>query len=247
MATSTVESPILDSVNWGLHNYLDHRSQLNSHRMLLGAEWAFLKTHLLQHWRCSIVRFISWMMITHRASLLDRCTRLSSDSHVEWLVNTTQSEWCPRRYGRSPHQTEGLIFWNAILFLMRHFSSPPSLPLPFPLFLCLLVLLLLFFPPLVFFPSPLFQHLCSLCAVIVFSIDLVSLLFPLHDCPQPPPSPPPPHYHLNIIVLLFSSLIFWKRRKKRKRIREGKCEIPNHYLPPLPPFCNFFRIFVLSY
>ena len=103
-----------------------HRSQLNSHWMLLGAEWAFLKTHLLQHWRCSIVKSISWMMITHRASLLDRCTRLSSDSHVEWLVNTTQSEWCPRRYGRSPHQTKGLIFWNAIPFLMRHFSSTSS-------------------------------------------------------------------------------------------------------------------------
>ena len=36
-----------------------HRSQLNSHWMLLGAEWAFLKTHLLQHWRCSIVKSIS--------------------------------------------------------------------------------------------------------------------------------------------------------------------------------------------
>ena len=123
---------------------------------------------------------------------------------------------------------------------MRHFSStsssfssfsplpPPPCP-PSPLL-----------PPSCFFPSPLFQHLCSLCAVIVFSIGLVSLLFPLHHCPQPPP-PPLHHRHLNIIVLLFSSLSFWKKRKKRKRIREGRCEIPNHYLPPLPPSRNFFH------
>ena len=186
-------------------------------------------------------------MITHRASLLDRCTRLSSDGHVARMVSehhtvrvVSKKIWQKPTLDQRSHLlkchtfSHETLLLHLLLFLFLFPSSSASLSS-----------FSSSSPLLFFFPSPLFQHLCSLCDVIVFSIGLVSLLSPLHHCPQPPPSPP--HYHLNIIVLLFSSLSFWKRRKKRKRIREGRCEIPNHYLPPLPPSRNFFCIFVLSY
>lgn len=171
-----------------------HRSQLNSHWMLLGAEWAFLKTHLLQHWRCSIVKSISWMMITHRASLLDRCTRLSSDSHVARMVSehhtvrvVSKKIWQKPTLDQRSHLlkchtfSHETLLLHLLLFLflfpsssasLSSFSSSSPLLFFFPL-LCFsisaLSVMLLF--------SVLVWYLFYLLFTIVLNLHLLLLLF----------------------------------------------------------------------